>query len=570
MPITFFIILRMKQINKISMKLHHKVIAIVLLCLTLTGSVGYVSILDKTHDNYFQISKNIDIFGKIYRQINEHYVDDIEPNEFIRIGIDAMLKSLDPYTNYIPQNEIEDYQFLTTGQYGGIGAIVSQRDKKIIVTEPYEGSPAHKNDIRVGDQIIGVNGKTTMGLKVDEVRNLLRGQAGTEVTIEIIRHGQVITKTFKREEIKVKNVRYAGMVNEEVGYLTLSSFTQDAAQEVKDAVINLKKQGAKKLILDLRGNPGGLLNQAIMISNLFVNKGETIVSTKGKQEVSNRTYTAENTPLDLDIPIAVLVNENSASASEIVSGVIQDLDRGVVIGQRTYGKGLVQNTLPLSYGAQIKITTAKYYTPSGRCIQKLDYSHKTNGKATVIPDSMKKAFKTRNQRTVYDGGGILPDIEVKSEEYPEILQSLIGYNVIFDFVVKYRETHDKISNAKDFEVDDNIYNEFVKFAMDKNFSYNTPLENKLKEFKKLAEKDKRFMPVIQSDIESIENKIKSDKSVDMQVYKKEIKEFLALEFAFHYYLESGRIQQSFKHDAEILEAVKVLKNPAKYNQILKK
>ncbi len=551
------------------MKLKHKVIAIVLLCFTLAGSVGYISVLDKTHDNYFQISKNIDIFGKIYRQINEHYVDDIEPNEFIRIGIDAMLKSLDPYTNYIPQNEIEDYQFLTTGQYGGIGAVISQRDKKIIITEPYEGSPAHKNDIHVGDEIVEVNGKTAEGLKTDEVRNLLRGQAGTEVTLKLRRHGQIITKTFKREEIKVKNVRYAGMVNEEIGYLTLSSFTQDAAQEVKDAVINLKKQGAKKIILDLRGNPGGLLNQAIMISNLFVNKGETIVSTKGKQETSNRTYVAENTPLDLEIPIAVLVNENSASASEIVSGVIQDLDRGVVVGQRTYGKGLVQNTLPLSYGAQIKITTAKYYTPSGRCIQKLDYSHKTNGKATVIPDSMKKAFKTRNQRIVYDGGGILPDIEVKPEEYPEVLQALVTHNVLFDFVVKYRETHDKIASPKDFEVDDNIYNDFVKFAMDKNFSYNTLLENKVKELRKTAEKDKNY-DLIKADIDNLEKKIKSDKAKDLQTYKKEIKEFLDLEFAFHYYLESGKIQQSFRHDAEVLEAIKVLKDPVRYNQILKK
>lgn len=551
------------------MKLKHKVIAIVLLCFTLAGSVGYISVLDKTHDNYFQISKNIDIFGKIYRQINEHYVDDVEPNEFIRIGIDAMLKSLDPYTNYIPQNEIEDYQFLTTGQYGGIGAIISQRDKKIIITEPYEGSPAHKNDIHVGDEIVEVNGKPAEGLKIDEVRNLLRGQAGTEVTLKLKRHGQIISKTFKREEIKVKNVRYAGMVNEEVGYLTLSSFTQDAAQEVKDAVINLKKQGAKKLILDLRGNPGGLLNQAIMISNLFVNKGETIVSTKGKQETSNRTYIAENTPLDLEIPIAVLVNENSASASEIVSGVIQDLDRGVVVGQRTYGKGLVQNTLPLSYGAQIKITTAKYYTPSGRCIQKLDYSHKTNGKATVIPDSLKKAFKTRNQRVVYDGGGVLPDIEVKSEEYPEVLQALVGHNVLFDFVVKYRESHDKIGNPKDFEVDDNIYNDFVKFAMDKNFSYNTLLENKVKELRKTAEKDKNY-DLIKADIDNLENKIKSDKTKDLQTYKKEIKKFLDLEFTFHYYLESGKIQQSFRHDAEVLEAVKVLKDPVRYNQILKK
>jgi carboxyl-terminal processing protease len=551
------------------MKLKHKVIAIVLLCFTLAGSVGYISVLDKTHDNYFQISKNIDIFGKIYRQINEHYVDDVEPNEFIRIGIDAMLKSLDPYTNYIPQNEIEDYQFLTTGQYGGIGAIIGQREKKIIITEPYEGSPAHKNDIHVGDEIVEVNGKTVEGLKTDEVRNLLRGQAGTEVTLKLKRHGQIITKTFKREEIKVKNVRYAGMVNEEVGYLTLSSFTQDAAQEVKDAVINLKKQGAKKLILDLRGNPGGLLNQAIMISNLFVNKGETIVSTRGKQETSNRTYIAENTPLDLEIPIAVLVNENSASASEIVSGVIQDLDRGVVVGQRTYGKGLVQNTLPLSYGAQIKITTAKYYTPSGRCIQKLDYSHKTNGKATVIPDSMKKAFKTRNQRVVYDGGGVLPDIEVKSEEYPEVLQALVGYNVLFDFVVKYRETHDKIGSAKDFETDDNIYNDFIKFASDKNFSYNTSLESKVKELRKIAEKDKNY-DLIKADIDNLEKKIKSDKSKDLQTYKKEIKEFLDLEFTFHYYLESGKIQQSFRHDAEVLEAVKVLKDPVRYQQILKK
>ncbi|MCS7075604.1 MAG: S41 family peptidase [Bacteroidia bacterium] len=535
----------------------------------LAGSVGYISILDKTHDNYFQISKNIDIFGKIYRQVNEHYVDDIEPNEFIRIGIDAMLKSLDPYTNYIPQNEIEDYQFLTTGQYGGIGAIIGQRDKKIIITEPYENSPSHKNDIHVGDEIIEVNGKSTEGLKTDEVRNMLRGQAGTEVTIKLKRHGQIITKTFKREEIKVKNVRYVGMVTEDIGYLMLSGFTQDAAQEVKDAVINLKKQGAKKLILDLRGNPGGLLNQAIMISNLFINKGETIVSTKGKQEVSNRTYVAENTPLDLEIPIAVLVNENSASASEIVSGVMQDLDRGVIIGQRTYGKGLVQNTLPLSYGAQIKITTAKYYTPSGRCIQKLDYSHKTNGKATAIPDSMKKAFKTRNQRVVYDGGGIMPDIEIKAEEYPEVVQALAGHNIFFDFVVKYRETHDKIAKPREFEIDDNLYNEFVKFASERNFSYNTALENKLKELRKAAEKDKTY-DLIKAEIDNIEHKIKSEKTKDVTTYKKEIKELLAMEFAFHYYLESGKIQQSFKHDNEISEAIKVLNDPIRYQQILKK
>ncbi|MCS7028679.1 MAG: S41 family peptidase [Bacteroidia bacterium] len=551
------------------MKSIHKVVIIGLLCFILIGSVGYISILDKTHDNYFQISKNIDIFGKIYRQVNEHYVDEIEPNEFIRIGIDAMLKSLDPYTTYIPQNEIEDYQFLTTGQYGGIGAVIGQRDKKIIITEPYENSPSHKNDIRVGDEILEVNGKSTEGLKTEEVRNMLRGQAGTEVTIKLKRNGQILTKTFKREEIKIKNVRYVGMVSDGIGYITLSGFTQDAAQEVKEAVISLKKQGAKKLILDLRGNPGGLLNQAIMISNLFINKGEVIVSTKGKQEVSNRTYVAENTPLDLEIPIAVLVNENSASASEIVSGVMQDLDRGVVIGQRTYGKGLVQNTLPLSYGAQIKITTAKYYTPSGRCIQKIDYSHKANGKATLIPDSMKKAFKTRNQRVVYDGGGIMPDIEIKPEEYPEIIQALSAYNIFFDFVLKYRETHDKIAPPKDFQVDDNLYNEFVKFALERNFSYNTALENKLKEFRKAAEKEKNY-ELIKADIDQIESKIRSDKTKDLQTYKSQIKELLELEFAFHYYLESGRIKQSFKYDTEIQEAIKVLNDSTRYCQILNK
>ena len=418
-------------------------------------------------DDYFEISKNLDIFTTLFREINLYYVDEVKPGDLMKTGIDAMLESLDPYTNFIPEDDIEDAKFMTTGQYGGIGALIRTKDDYIVISEPYEDAPAAKAGLMAGDVILEVEGKSTKGKSTSDVVKFLKGTPNTPVKILIQRPGteKPIEKTITREEIKVKNVPYFGMIDDKIGLIKLSGFTEDAGREVRDALTKLKENPSLEgVVLDLRGNPGGLLREAINIVNVFVDKGIDIVSTKGKVKEWDKTYKSMNNPVDLSLPVAVLVNRSSASAAEIVSGSLQDLDRAVVIGQRSFGKGLVQTSRPLTYNTQIKITTSKYYIPSGRCIQAKDYSHRNeDGSVGMVPDSLIREFKTRNGRKVYDGGGVNPDVSLPLQEFAPVTRAIAGENVLFDFATDYRLKNTEIPAAKAFSVNDNIFEAFVKY-----------------------------------------------------------------------------------------------------------
>ena len=532
---------------------------------------GYALISYCFVDNYFEVSKNLDIFATLFRELNIYYVDETNPGDLMKKGIDNMLESLDPYTNFIPESEIEDYRYMTTGSYGGIGALVRQMGDYVVISEPYEGFPAQKADLRAGDKILKVNDIDVKGKKTDDISKYLKGQASTTIKLLVEREGEKkpIEKVINREEIKIKSVSYSGMISKNVGYLKLTGFTENAAGEVKDALLELKKNPElKSMVFDLRGNPGGLLKEAIDIVNLFEDKGTEIVSTRGKVKDWDKTYKAGNNPVDLTIPMVVLVDRGSASASEIVSGSLQDLDRGVVIGQRSYGKGLVQQTRPLSYNAQLKVTVAKYYTPSGRCIQALDYSHRNeDGSVDKVPDSLISAFKTKNGRIVYDGGGIAPDVVIEAQKFSSILGSLVSKNLLFDYATKYRIAHETIVAARDFKLTDSEYDEFVAFLNGKEYDYTTKTEKALEDFKNDAKADKSI-DLIGTDIESLKAKMAHNKKDDLIKYKPEIKQYLEEEIASRYYFQNGRLEASLKDDKELTEAFAVLADTDRYNKIL--
>lgn len=532
---------------------------------------GYAIISFSFVDNYFEVSKNLDIFATLFRELNIYYVDETNPGDLMKKGIDDMLESLDPYTNYIPESEIEDYRYMTTGQYGGIGALIRQQGEYVVVSEPYEGFPAQKADLRAGDRILKINDIDTKGKKTEDISKFLKGQASTTIKLLIEREGEKkpIEKTISREEIKIKSVSYSGMITKNIGYIKLTGFTENAANEVKDALVELKKNPElKSVVFDLRGNPGGLLKEAVDIVNIFVEKGTDVVSTRGKVKDWDKIHKALNVPIDLNIPIAVLVDRGSASASEIVSGSIQDLDRGVVIGQRSYGKGLVQQTRPLSYNAQLKITVAKYYTPSGRCIQALDYSHRNeDGSVAKVPDSLITAFKTKNGRIVYDGGGVAPDVKVDQQKYSSILASLVTKNLIFDYATKYRNAHASIVAAKDFKLTNEEYDAFVEYLNGKDYDYTTKTEKTIEELKADAKDDKNF-EAISADIEALRSKIIHNKKEDLIKYSAEIKQFLEEEIASRYYFQNGRLEASFKDDRELKEGIALLNDQDRYKKIL--
>ncbi|AKQ47371.1 peptidase S41 [Rufibacter radiotolerans] len=531
---------------------------------------GLFSFTSGTSERYFDIAKNLDIFATLFKEVNTYYVDDVAPTKLVRTGIDAMLKSLDPYTNYIPEDDIEDFRTMTTGQYGGIGALVGKREGRTIISLPHEGSPAQKAGLIIGDEILKIDG-VDLSKKTDgDVSKLLKGQAGTVVKLEIKRFGEEkpMQVELTRANIQINNVPYYGMVTPEIGYLQLSGFMVDAGREVRNAVAKLKEQGAKKVILDLRDNPGGLLNEAVNISNLFLPRGNDIVSTKSKVADWNKMYKALDEPLDLQMPIAVLTNSNSASAAEIVAGALQDYDRGVLVGERTFGKGLVQMTRPLSYNSQLKVTTAKYYIPSGRCIQAIDYAHRAaDGSLHKTPDSLRVAFKTASGRVVYDGGGISPDIEVKEQPMPDIIRKLVSKNYIFDYATRFRASNPTIGGAKDFHLSDAEYQKFVAFLNGKDISYSTDVEKALENMIKKAKEDKHYDEV-KADIEQIQKKVATNKSNDLLRFKPEIREMLEQEIVSRYYLQKGLVEATFNDDKNILAAVDVLNNPAKYQGLL--
>ncbi|MEO1053918.1 MAG: S41 family peptidase [Bacteroidota bacterium] len=538
--------------------------ALVIIILT-----GFVAATNPT-ERYFEISRNLDIFATLFKEVNAIYVDEVNPNTLIKTGIDAMLESLDPYTNYIPEDAIEDFRTQSTGQYGGIGAITSRMDNITKIVMIYKGFSADKSGLKIGDEIIKINDIDITKKSRQETSKLMKGQANTEVKLAIRRYGEneLLDFKLKREKITVSSVPYYGMLTDNVGYIKLTEFTQNAGKEVKKSVEELKEQGALSIVLDLRGNPGGLLLEAVNIVNVFVPRGMEVVTTKGKISENNTVYKTLNTPVDDDIPLVVMVNSGSASASEIVAGTVQDYDRGIVIGQKSFGKGLVQVTRPLSYNSQLKVTTAKYYTPSGRCIQALDYSHRNaDGSVGKVPDSLKVAFQTKNGRTVYDGGGVDPDIKVDKRQAAPITLALYANGLIFDYATKYYYEHPEISTARNFSLSNAEYQAFVKWLADKDVTYNTKVEEVLTILESQA-KDEKSYESIKGQIEALRAELKKSKASDLEVFKEEIKFLLEEEIASRYYFEKGAIESSFEHDWEVLEAIKILNDRKKYLELL--
>ncbi len=523
---------------------------------------------DDTDD--FDLAKNLDIYQTLIKELRLYYVDDIQSAKIIKTSIDEMLVSLDPYTVYYPESKIEDFKFMTTGQYGGVGAIIRKDSLNIIIDQVYKDYPADRAGIRPGDILKKVENKTTTNINTDDVSELLKGVPNTEVSITIYRPftKESINFTVKREKIQVKNVPYYGMVNSETGYIKLTGFTQSAYDEVKGALNKLKKEKAKNLIFDLRSNPGGLLNEAVKIVGLFVDKGTGVVSTKGKVKQWNQSLKTKKQPQDTEMKIVVLVNRNSASASEIVSGALQDLDRAVILGQRTYGKGLVQTTRNLSYNAKLKITTAKYYIPSGRCIQALDYTNRNpDGSVGHIPDTLISAFKTKNGRMVYDGGGILPDIQIQEKNINPLSRHLLFNFIIFDYANLYSYTHDTISKATNFEISDKEYSDFIDYVAKRNIKYKTKTDRALEAFIK-SSKEEKYYNKLSNEIEQLQNDLKHDVRDDLIHFKSSIKELLSMAIITRYYYHHGVIEYSLENNLEISEALKVLANNEKYGSIL--
>ena len=519
----------------------------------------------KSDDDYFEISKNLRIMASVYEKLNSNYVDELLPGKIMKTGINAMLKSLDPYTVYISESEIEDFRFATTGEYGGIGATIKIKEQRVLVTELYENSPATTSDLRVGDQLISIDGITLENLSIDEIGTLLKGAAESEIVLSIVRENQDIDIKIVRKDIQIPAVSFSKKIAKNIGIIKLTSFTQTSYSEFKKALTALQKNDVDKLIIDLRSNGGGLLNEAVKIVNLFIDKGQKVVSTKSRIKEMNRTYITQELPIAKDMSVVVLVDEMSASASEIVAGSLQDLDRGVVVGNTSFGKGLVQQTKPVSFGGQIKLTVAKYYTPSGRCIQKVDYSE--GKKSIAIADSLVKEFKTQNGRTVTDSRGIEPDIMVKSSYYNSLTEKLLFDDYISDF------TNVEIKNIKDsidpstYVLSEDAYSRFSQFVLDQDVKYTTESYQLLESLKESAVREDRFNENIITfiDLDSI---FSANISRDLKKYKDEISFFIENEIISRTHYQSGRIEASLKYDSCVTKALEVLNVDSLYYHIL--
>lgn len=509
--------------------------------------------------NNFEIAKSLDIYNSLMRELNLNYVDEINPGELNESAINAMLSGLDPYTVFIPESDIENAKFMTTGEYGGIGALIQYDGEFTRISDPYEGWPAQKAGIIAGDAILEVNGVDCKKKNTQEVSNLLKGQPGTEVKLKLKRYGQEkpVDITLKREKVKIDNIPYYTVFDNDVAYLSLSGFTRDAAKEMKEKLLEMKKSHKLKgFVLDLRGNGGGLMNEAVDIVNLFIPKNKAVVSMKGKAATANSIHPTTNEPVDLEIPLAILVDGNSASASEIVAGAIQDYDRGVIIGHRTFGKGLVQNILPLSYNTQMKVTVAHYYIPSGRCIQEIDYSHKKDTTSTKN-DTLGKPFKTMGGRTVYEGHGIMPDVKVDRETYSTVTAYLYGKNFIFDYANKFFSEHKSIAPADQFKIDEATYQDFMKFVKDKNFTYTTETEKSIEKMKQAA-KDEGYLDKIKPQLDLLEKNLTAEKDNDLLNNRKDIEELLRAEIVGRYYYQKGRIVAGLQNDPDLKRAFEIL------------
>ena len=525
----------------------------------------------KSDDKSFEISKQLNIFATLFREVNMFYVDEVNPGDLVSTGIKSMLRSLDPYTVYYPESEMEDVKLMTTGEYAGIGSIISKKGDKVIIREPYKNSPAAKAGLLPGDVILSIDGNSVKNKNTEDVSTMLKGQPGKEVAIKVQREFEAkpIEKKVIREKIQIPSVPYYGMVNDTTGYVYLTSFTDKSASDVRDAIITLKNNGAKALILDLRGNTGGLLDQAVEIVNFFVPRGSKVVSTKGKVKQSDKEYTATKNPIVPDMPLAVLIDRGSASASEIVSGALQDLDRAVLIGERSFGKGLVQSVRDLAYNTKLKVTTGKYYIPSGRCIQALDYSHRNpDGSVGKVPDSLITEYMTKAGRKVYDGGGINPDVKIDPEKYARITEELVIQDLTFDFINSYALKHPEIASIRDFKITDDIYNQFKQYLKEKNFSYETESQQILEKLIKAA-KTEKYYDGSQEQIAQLQKDFTHSIDRDMDVFRDEIITFLTEQFVQRYYFMEGVIEYKALHDKEIKKATEILADQDEYKKILK-
>jgi len=521
----------------------------------------------KTDPDYFEISKNLKLVASVYEKINNYYVDEILPGRVMKKGIDAMLKSLDPYTVYISEAQIEDFRFTTTGEYGGIGASIKKRNNKTLISELYENSPAEKSGLIPGDEIKTIDEIEISNKTLEEIGSLLKGPAESIINLKIIRNNQPLEKLVKREKIQIPAVNFYKKINSNTGIIKLTSFTNTASAEFKKALSSLQQEKIENLIIDLRANGGGLLNEAVKIVNFFIPKGQEVVSTKSRIKEMNRSYTTQALPIAQDLSLVVLVDEYSASASEIVAGSLQDLDKAIVIGNTSFGKGLVQQTKPVSFGGQIKLTVAKYYTPSGRCIQKLDYST-VQGSSKKIEDSLVKKFKTKNGRTVYDSRGIEPDIKIEPQYFNAVTQNLLVKDVIFDFVNDNINYYKKDSLfPESFVLSDTAYSTFVRYAVNKKMDYQTESSQQLKEFVKIAKKEK-YVEENEGVFKMLDSIFKVDISKDLKRHDKEIKFFLENEIISRKHFQKGRMEASIKEDPYVKQAIGVFKNTIKYNQIL--
>jgi carboxyl-terminal processing protease len=545
---------------------HKKVRLFLILVLVASASFGFAALKDKD----FEIVKQLDIFYSLFNELNRFYVDETEPDKLIGTAIEGMLNSLDPYTSYIPEEDMADLTFMTTGEYGGIGALIRKGGDYAMVAEPYENFPAQLAGLRAGDTLVTINGVSTKGKDISTVSDLLKGTPNTDLTLQIKRIGSqnVIEKKLTRKKITIPNIPYSGFVADRIGYIRLTNFTKDAGVEAREALLKLKQEGATALILDLRGNPGGLLVESVNVSNLFVPRSQEIVSTRGKVKQWDNVYKTTAEPVDTMIPLVVLVNRGSASASEIVAGALQDLDRAVIVGQRTYGKGLVQTTRPLSYNSQLKVTTAKYYIPSGRCIQAVDYSNRNeDGSVGFIPDSLIHEFSTQNGRKVFDGGGIAPDIALEPTPVSNITRSLYQKNLIFDYATLYASRHETAPDLNGLQLSDADYGIFLDYLSDKQYDYTTSSDDQLGELIKVARQE-NYYAAAAVEFEALKKKLAHDKEKDLQTFSKEIKSLLYEEIASRFYYQKGRIQASLKDDPELNKAIEVLQDPKLYTAVL--